>query len=86
MFAIKYNVMRRKSDRYEIRQRSIDIANHVSPNSIGGIATCPEGHYQKVVFNTGLIIIYEFVEPDICFIAFYYDGAKIFHSREDSGP
>ena len=70
---MKFNVMKRERDKRVIHQRTLDIANQLMPNNIGGIATCPEGHYLKIIFNTGLAILYEFVEPDIKFIMFYYD-------------
>jgi len=65
--------MRVKLDKKTIYQHTIDIANHPTPNTIGGTVACPEGHYQKIKFNTGWIFIYEFNEPDITFIKFYQD-------------
>ena len=70
---MKYSVMKNKSDKNVIYQRTIDIANHSMPNSVGGAVTCPDGHSQKIKFNTGLVVLYEFLEPDIRFVAFYYE-------------
>ena len=70
---MKFDTMRKRSDKIIIEQRAIDIANQSMPTNIGGTATCPDGHYQKIVFNTGLVILYEFIEPHIVFVAFYYE-------------
>lgn len=72
-FYIKHRITRRDKDRHEIYQRTIDIANHPRPNHIQGCITCPEGRDQKLRFNTGLVIVYRFTEPEIRFVTFYYD-------------
>ena len=71
MFLAKFTVMKNKLEKEIIFLHTIKIANHPDPNSIGGTATCPGGHYQKIQFNTGWVIIYEFNKPKISFIAFY---------------
>ena len=73
-FYVKFDVMKQKDEKRVIYQRTIDIANHQNPSIIGGTVACPEGHYRKIKFNTGLVFIYEFVEPDIIFIKFYMDN------------
>ena len=71
MFVAKFAVMKNKLEKETILLHTINIANHADPNSIGGTATCPGGHYQKIQFNTGWVIIYEFNRLKISFIAFY---------------
>ena len=71
-FRIKYVVTRQEEHKREISRRVIDIANHLMPNNIGGCVTCPGGTQRKIEFNTGLIIVYKFTEPDITFQSFRY--------------
>ena len=71
-FDLKFDTMRKRSDKIVVEQRTIDIANHPIPDNVGGADTCPEGYHQKIIFNTGLVILYEFIKPHIIFIAFYY--------------
>ena len=71
MFAAKFTVMKNRLEKETILLHTINIANHPDPNSIGSTATCHGGHYQKIQFNVGQVIIYEFNRPKISFIAFY---------------
>ena len=66
--------MKQKDEKRVIYQRTTDVANHHDPAIIGGTVACPEGHYRKIKFDSGLVLIYEFAEPDITFIKFYMDS------------
>ena len=79
-FSVKYFVMEQNKDRSGIRQRKIEIskrkieiANHPNPRRIGGCITCPEGEDLKLEFDTGLSLVYQFTEPKIRFVNFYYN-------------
>ncbi len=56
-FYVKHSILRDTKDKYDINNYTIQIANHPTPNNIGGCATCSEGDYKKLEFNTGWIII-----------------------------
>ena len=71
-FRVKRDETRSSEQKREIRQRAINIANHPTPNNIEGCATCPRGIQRKIKFNTGLVIVYKFIEPDITFQSFRY--------------
>lgn len=71
LFDARHALLKSKDDRDTIYHYSIQIANHPSPNTIGGSATCPDDKFKKLKFNTGWVILYEVQENLIEFITFY---------------
>lgn len=74
LFDAKHLIVKLKEDRDVVRYHTIQIANHPSPNNIGGSATCPNDKFKKLKFKTNWIILYEVRENLIEFITFYHEN------------
>ena len=47
------------SDKKNIKDYTLKMANHPDPSNIGGCESCPSGDSLKIVFNTGWAIVYQ---------------------------
>ncbi len=70
-FDVKHGLLKSKTDRDLVYHHTIQIANHPSPNNIGGCATCPDDKFKKLKFTSGWMLIYEVRENIVEFVNFY---------------
>ncbi len=70
-FHAKHNLLKLKNDKDTIFHYTVQIANHPSPNNIGGCATCPDEIFKKLQFVTGWVILYEVKGKLIEYVDFY---------------
>lgn len=70
-FNFKHLLVQSQNDKNLIFDYTVKIANHPTPHSIGGSATCPDCEFKKLEFCDGWIIIYEVQEQSIEFVNFY---------------
>ena len=71
LFYGKHVLLKSKTDRDVIRHYTIQIANHQSPNNIGGSVTCLGDRFKKIRFVTDWVILYEVQGNLIEFVTFY---------------
>lgn len=72
-FNLRHALLRSKNDKDTVFHYTVQIANHPTPNNIGGSVTCPDDKFKKLKFNTGWIILYEVKEKLIEFVDFYIE-------------
>ena len=70
-FYLKYMALQEGSDKKNIKDYTLKMANHPDPSNIGGCESCPSGDSLKIVFNTGWAIVYQVLESEIHFLEFY---------------
>lgn len=72
-FYLKYDRLQKKTDKQNIKECTLKIANHPDPSNISGCESCTSGDSLKLTFNTGWVIVYQVLDSEVHFLEFYRD-------------